>query len=158
MDAVTLVEVAPRDGFQAIRQPIPTSRKIDAVRALASTGLSRIEIGAFVSPKAIPQMADIGDVWAAVEGRGPIPRIGSRAECQGSPVGVGGRLHRDRLCAVRLRGAQPEQRRPIGGGVPERAARGRGPSQRHTREASCALTSQPASTVPSKGRLPRTAS
>ncbi len=66
MDAVTLVEVAPRDGFQAIRQPISTSTKIDAVRALAAAGLSRIEIGAFVSPKAIPQMADIGDVWAAV--------------------------------------------------------------------------------------------
>jgi hydroxymethylglutaryl-CoA lyase len=66
MDPVTLVEVAPRDGFQAIRQPISTSTKIDAVRALAAAGLSRIEIGAFVSPKAIPQMADIGDVWAAV--------------------------------------------------------------------------------------------
>jgi hydroxymethylglutaryl-CoA lyase len=66
MDAVTLVEVAPRDGFQAIKQPIPTPRKIEAVRALAAAGLSRIEIGAFVSPKAIPQMADIGEVWAAV--------------------------------------------------------------------------------------------
>lgn len=61
---VEIVEVAPRDGFQVVKEFIPTERKIAVVDALAVTGLPRIEIGAFVSPKAIPQMADIGDVLA----------------------------------------------------------------------------------------------
>lgn len=66
MDRVTLCEVAPRDGFQPVRSLIPTDKKIEAVRRLAAAGVGRIEIGAFVSPKAIPQMADIREVWAAV--------------------------------------------------------------------------------------------
>ncbi|WGD29660.1 hydroxymethylglutaryl-CoA lyase [Ancylobacter sp. WKF20] len=65
MDRVTLCEVAPRDGFQPVRTFIPTESKIETVKRLAASGLDRIEIGAFVSPKAIPQMADIREVWAA---------------------------------------------------------------------------------------------
>lgn len=61
-DRVELVEVAPRDGFQVVKEFIPTEKKLAVVNALAAIGLKRIEIGAFVSPKAIPQMADIGDV------------------------------------------------------------------------------------------------
>ena len=62
MSAVTIVEVAPRDGFQSVREPIPTETKIRVVEALAATGVPRLEIGSFVSPKAIPQMADTGEV------------------------------------------------------------------------------------------------
>ena len=62
MSAVTIVEVAPRDGFQSVREPIPTDTKVRIVEALAATGLQRLEIGSFVSPKAIPQMADTGEV------------------------------------------------------------------------------------------------
>ncbi|HRK17735.1 MAG TPA: hydroxymethylglutaryl-CoA lyase [Hyphomicrobiaceae bacterium] len=63
-DRVELVEVAPRDGFQVVKALIPTETKLAVVDALAATGIGRIEIGAFVSPKAIPQMADIGEVLA----------------------------------------------------------------------------------------------
>lgn len=60
--SITLVEVAPRDGFQAVREFIPTDMKIRVIEALAATGVSRMEIGSFVSPKAIPQMADTGEI------------------------------------------------------------------------------------------------
>ncbi|TDX29447.1 hydroxymethylglutaryl-CoA lyase [Modicisalibacter xianhensis] len=61
---VDIVEVAPRDGFQSIREPLPTADKIRCIQALIDAGLTRIEIGSFVSPKAIPQMADIGEIVA----------------------------------------------------------------------------------------------
>jgi len=62
MRSVSIVEVAPRDGFQAVKSLIPTDRKIAVVEALAAAGFGRMEIGAFVSPKALPQMADIREV------------------------------------------------------------------------------------------------
>lgn len=62
MSAVTIVEVAPRDGFQSVRDFIPTDTKVRIVEALAATGVARMEIGSFVSPKAIPQMADTGEI------------------------------------------------------------------------------------------------
>ncbi len=65
-ESVQIVEVAPRDGFQAVKTPIPTDRKIAVTRALMAAGFKRLEVGAFVSPKAIPQMADTQDVHAAL--------------------------------------------------------------------------------------------
>ena len=62
MSDVTLVEVAPRDGFQVVKPWIATAHKIDVIEALAAAGFQRMEIGAYVSPKAIPQMADIDDI------------------------------------------------------------------------------------------------
>ena len=62
MSAVTIVEVAPRDGFQAVKEFIPTETKIRIVEALAATGVPRMEIGSFVSPKAVPQLVDTGEV------------------------------------------------------------------------------------------------
>lgn len=62
MTDVTIVEVAPRDGFQVVKPFIPTDEKIKVIEALAAAGFTRMEIGAYVSPKAIPQMADIGDI------------------------------------------------------------------------------------------------
>ena len=66
MTDVTIVEVAPRDGFQVVKPFIATEKKIAVCDALGRTGIQRMEIGAFVSPKAIPQMADIKDVLAGV--------------------------------------------------------------------------------------------
>ena len=60
--SVEIVEVAPRDGFQSIAEPLPTSSKIAVIEALIESGLKRIEIGSFVSPKAIPQMADTAEL------------------------------------------------------------------------------------------------
>ena len=59
---VKIVEVAPRDGFQAVRAFIPTETKIALIEELAACGFSRIEIGSFVSPKAVPQLADTPEI------------------------------------------------------------------------------------------------
>lgn len=55
---VTIVEVGPRDGLQNESVMVPTADKRRLINALADSGLTRIEVGSFVSPKWIPQMAD----------------------------------------------------------------------------------------------------
>lgn len=62
-DAISIREVGPRDGLQNERV-VPTAAKIELLNALSNTGLSRIEAVSFVSPAAIPQMADADQVWA----------------------------------------------------------------------------------------------
>lgn len=63
---VTICEVAPRDGFQSIKEFIPTEDKIDIIRRLAATGISSLEITSFVHPRAIPQLKDAEEVVRAV--------------------------------------------------------------------------------------------
>ena len=62
MQVIEIVEVAPRDGFQAVKPMIATERKIALVEELAACGFPRLEIGSFVSPKAVPQLADTAEV------------------------------------------------------------------------------------------------
>ncbi len=50
--------MAPRDGLQSQHSLIPTEAKVSFIEALSESGLSEIEAGAFVSPKAVPAMAD----------------------------------------------------------------------------------------------------
>ncbi|MCH9671983.1 MAG: hydroxymethylglutaryl-CoA lyase [Gammaproteobacteria bacterium] len=57
-EPIQLVEVAPRDGFQAVKPFIATEQKLAVTEALIAAGFERVEVGAFVSPKAIPQMVD----------------------------------------------------------------------------------------------------
>ncbi len=56
--AVTLVEVGPRDGLQNIPAMVPTAIKLALIHNLEAAGLSVIETTSFVSPKWVPQMAD----------------------------------------------------------------------------------------------------
>jgi hydroxymethylglutaryl-CoA lyase len=72
--SVTVIEVGPRDGFQMERDFIPTKTKIEVINALIKTGIRRIEVTSFISPKAIPQMRDAGEVVAAID-RPPGVRI-----------------------------------------------------------------------------------
>jgi len=58
-------DVAPRDGLQSIGPFVPTGTKVALVRALHDAGIRRIEVGSFVSPRAVPQMADTADVLRA---------------------------------------------------------------------------------------------
>lgn len=60
--AVRIVEVGPRDGLQNIKEPVPTSVKLELIQRLRATGLRTIESTSVVSPKAIPQLADCRDV------------------------------------------------------------------------------------------------
>lgn len=66
MEKVEIIEVGPRDGLQNIPTFVPTETKIALIRALASAGFKRMEVGSFVGPKAIPQMRDMDEVAAAV--------------------------------------------------------------------------------------------
>lgn len=59
---VTIVEVGPRDGLQSVEQTMPTAAKLRWIDALASAGLREIQVGSFVSRRALPQMADCADV------------------------------------------------------------------------------------------------
>ncbi len=65
-DRVTLTEICPRDGFQNIKTWIPSETKLQVIDRLIDAGLRSFEITSFVSPKAIPQMADAADVSAHV--------------------------------------------------------------------------------------------
>ena len=66
-ERVEIVEVGPRDGYQGISPFIPTETKIAFLTRLVAAGLRRIEVGSFVSPKALPQMRDTAAVLAACE-------------------------------------------------------------------------------------------
>ena len=64
---IRIIEVGPRDGLQNEPGVIPTERKIAFVNALSITGVMEIEAGAFVSPKAVPQLADSDEVFRKIE-------------------------------------------------------------------------------------------
>ncbi len=57
-DAVTLVEVGPRDGFQFEKAVVPTDRKLSVIARLVAAGLKQIQVASFVHPQKVPQMAD----------------------------------------------------------------------------------------------------
>ncbi|HYI66989.1 MAG TPA: hydroxymethylglutaryl-CoA lyase [Candidatus Limnocylindrales bacterium] len=66
---VRVYEVGPRDGLQNEKAPIPTQAKLKFLSLLADAGLREIEATSFVSPKAIPQLADADGLMAALERR-----------------------------------------------------------------------------------------
>jgi len=64
---VRLVEVGPRDGLQNESLPISVADKVTLVDALSDAGLHYIEVGSFVSPKWVPQMAGSAEVFAQIQ-------------------------------------------------------------------------------------------
>jgi len=67
-ETVRIVEVGPRDGLQNEKTPVSVADRIAFIEALIGAGLNPIEVGAFVSPKAIPQMVGSAEVLRAVSG------------------------------------------------------------------------------------------
>lgn len=63
---VRLCEVGPRDGLQMARGRMAGADKLRWIRQLADAGLREIEVGSFVSPRMVPQMADTGDILPEV--------------------------------------------------------------------------------------------
>ena len=59
---ILVSEVGPRDGLQSVARAMPTAVKHRWIAALAAAGLAEIEVGSFVSPKRLPQMADAAEV------------------------------------------------------------------------------------------------
>ncbi len=70
---VKLIE-CPRDAMQGIKEFIPTDVKVKYLNTLLQVGFDTIDIGSFVSPKAIPQMADTAEVLSRID------RSGSRSK------------------------------------------------------------------------------
>jgi len=66
---VDICEVGTRDGFQIEPDWIPTERKVEVVDRLSATGLPKIEVTSFVSPKAIPALKDAEVVMAQIKRR-----------------------------------------------------------------------------------------
>ncbi|HVF65980.1 MAG TPA: hydroxymethylglutaryl-CoA lyase [Casimicrobiaceae bacterium] len=66
---VTVTEVGTRDGFQAELTFIPTAVKAEVIDALIGAGVRHIEATSFVSPRAVPQLADAHDVIASLRNR-----------------------------------------------------------------------------------------
>ena len=63
---VRIVEVGPRDGLQNEHAVVPTDAKVRFIEALADAGLPVVEATSFVSPRAVPQLADADEVLARV--------------------------------------------------------------------------------------------
>lgn len=66
---IHMQEVGPRDGLQAQCMFVPTVEKIALIDALSRTGVAKIEVSAFVSPAAIPALADAAEVMRGIERR-----------------------------------------------------------------------------------------
>jgi hydroxymethylglutaryl-CoA lyase len=65
-DKVRIIEMGPRDGLQNEKTPVSVEARIAFIEALVGAGLDTVEVGAFVSPKAIPQMASSDAVLRGV--------------------------------------------------------------------------------------------
>ncbi len=63
---VRVVEVGPRDGLQNVATTVPSAVKVRFVDLLSAAGLPEIEVTSFVSPRAVPQLADAFEVFTAV--------------------------------------------------------------------------------------------
>jgi hydroxymethylglutaryl-CoA lyase len=93
-DAVDILEEGPREGFQIEPGPIATADKIALIDALSATGVRRIQVASFVSPKLVPGWADAEEV---VAGFTPRPGVDYVALWL-NPKGLDRALrHRDRL-------------------------------------------------------------
>ncbi len=63
---VTVYEVGPRDGLQNEAESLSVDARVEYVDRLTESGLTAIEVGSFVSPRAIPQLADTEEVFARI--------------------------------------------------------------------------------------------
>src|SRR3954463_10146083 len=75
MEAVKLIE-CPRDAWQGLPRQIPTERKVEYLRSLIAAGFRHIDAVSFVSPKAVPQMADSEEVLAQLGKQDDVEIIG----------------------------------------------------------------------------------
>lgn len=74
MSSIKLIE-CPRDAMQGWHQHIPTAQKVAYINALLQVGFDTIDFGSFVSPKAIPQMADTAEVLKQLDLSGSSSRL-----------------------------------------------------------------------------------
>ena len=91
---VSITESCPRDGLQSLAVAIPTQAKIDLIEDLADTGLRSFDAASFVSPKAVPQMADGAEVIAGLKTRDDLELWGLVPNMRGLEASLGAGLTR----------------------------------------------------------------
>src|SRR6516162_10782688 len=74
-DVIKLIE-CPRDAWQGLPGQIPTAIKVEYLKALAASGFKHIYAASFVSPKAVPQMADSETVLSELDPPADVEIIG----------------------------------------------------------------------------------
>ncbi len=87
MPGITLVE-CPRDAMQGWKEFIPTDKKVQYLNALLKVGFDVLDFGSFVSPKAIPQMADTKDVLPRLQLAGDTKLLAIIANTRGAEEAV----------------------------------------------------------------------
>ncbi len=65
--SVEIHEEGPREGFQIEKKVYPVEERVELIDMLSDTGLKRIQVGSFVSPKYVPQMADTGELFQRIK-------------------------------------------------------------------------------------------
>lgn len=74
MEGIHITDVSPRDGLQNQTVAVTTQDKLELVKRLAAAGVASVEVTSFVSPKAVPQLADAAELLPAVAGALPALR------------------------------------------------------------------------------------
>src|SRR5438045_8829280 len=88
MTEIKLIE-CPRDAWQGLRGQIPSYIKIDYLKALISAGFKHIDAVSFVSPDAVPQMADSEDVLKELDPPDDVEIIGIVVNGKGTQRAIG---------------------------------------------------------------------
>lgn len=101
VQAIEMVEVAPRDGLQNEKALVPTADKIALVERAIALGSRRIEVTSFVNPRAVPQMADAEAVCEGLPERDDVTYVGLVMNARGAGRALAtGRI--DQLGAVSI--------------------------------------------------------
>src|SRR5450432_3647514 len=87
-DSVKLIE-CPRDAWQGLKTQIPTNIKVEYLRALISAGFKHIDAVSFVSPGAVPQMADSEEVMKELDPPDDVELIGIVVNEKGAQRAIG---------------------------------------------------------------------
>ena len=84
-------EVVARDGLQIEPQFVPTEKKIELIDALSDTGLAKIEVTSFVSPKAVPNLRDAETVMANIKRKPSVKYVALIANLKGAERAIAAR-------------------------------------------------------------------
>ena len=123
-------DVAVRDGFQMEKTFVPTATKVDLIDQLSRTGLHKIEVTSFVSPKAVPALADANEVLAGIERVPGVVYVALVPNIRGvqNAAARRGEARRGERRHVGLGDPQPRQHQPharaVAGGAADHGARG----------------------------------
>jgi len=91
MQHIYIHEVVARDGLQIEPQFVPTERKVELIDALSETGLAKIEVTSFVSPRAVPNLRDAETVMAGIKRNPAVKYVALIANLKGAERAIAAR-------------------------------------------------------------------